>query len=256
MKVLFLGDIVGSKARKLISEKLSDIIAEEQLDFVVANAENAAAGSGITEKIARELFSSGIDIITLGDHAYRKKDIYPHFSTMPLVRPLNISRKAVGNGFVIKEKKGKKIAVVNLIGRVFMNPSDCPFHAIDDVLTDILKETKVIVVDIHAEATSEKVAMAHFLTQKVSAVLGTHTHIPTADERILNDHTAAITDVGMCGPCDSVIGRTKESIIDRFLTNMPKRFDLAENDIRLQGVIIEIDENSGRSSVIKRVEYR
>lgn len=256
MKILFLGDIVGSGARKLIKEKLSGIVEEEQLDFVVANAENSAAGSGITEKVAKELFSSGIDVITLGDHAYRKKDIFPHLSTMPIVRPLNISRQAVGNGYIFKEKNGKKIAVVNLIGRVFMNPSECPFHAINDVLADILKETKVVIVDIHAEATSEKVAMAHFLSQRVSAVFGTHTHIPTADERILKDHTAAITDVGMCGPCDSVIGRTKESIIERFLTNMPKRFDIAENDIRLQGVIVELDENSGRSSAIKRVEYK
>lgn len=255
MKILFLGDIVGSPARKLLADRLGQIVKEETIDMVIANAENAAAGSGLTQKVAKELFASGIDVLTLGDHAYRKKDIYPSLHTSDIVRPLNISRFAEGKGYIIKEVNGVKVAVINLIGRVFMNPVDCPFNAVSDILEDILKETKVVVVDMHAEATSEKVAMGHFLAKKVSAVFGTHTHIPTADESIIGDHTAYITDVGMCGSCDSILGRKKENIIERFTTNMPIRFDLAEEDVRLQGIIFEVDENSGRTYSVKRVQY-
>lgn len=255
MRLLFLGDIVGRPARKLLGERLKKIIREEKLDFVIANAENSASGSGITRKVAQELFDCGIDVLTLGDHAYRKKDIFSALNALNIVRPLNISRRAVGRGYFIKEHNGVRIAIVNLIGRVFMGPSDNPFDAIEQILPLLKEQTNIIIVDFHAEATSEKKAMGSFLAEKVTAVLGTHTHVPTADETILKSCTAYITDVGMCGSCDSIIGRRKEPIIEHFTTGMPSKFDLAEGDVRLQGVILEVDKNTGRSISIKRVEY-
>ena len=256
MKILFLGDIVGRPARIYLKEFLPLLIKNERLDLVVANAENAAGGSGITEKVAEELFSSGIDIMTTGDHAFKKKDIFNIIDTKDIIRPLNYGDLAKGRGYLIKEKNGVKVGVVNLLGRVFMQPIDCPFKAVTAVLEEILSQTKIVLVDMHAEATSEKLAMGNFLVQKVSAVIGTHTHIPTADERIMENFTAYITDVGMTGPFDSILGRRKEDIIEKFLTNIPCRFNLAEADVRMQGVFLEIDEDSGRALDIKRVEYK
>lgn len=256
MKVLFLGDIVGRPARRFLKGFLPEIVERESFDFVIANGENAAGGSGLTEKVAGELFSSRIDIITTGDHAFKKREIFPLFDRMDIIRPLNYGELAKGKGYIIKEKGGHKIGVINLIGRVFMQPADCPFKAVSAVLDEILKETKSVVVDIHAEATSEKSALGYFLAQKVSAVLGTHTHIPTADARILDGYTAYITDVGMTGSLDSVLGRQKEDVIVRFLTNVPQRFNLAEGDVRAQGVVLNIDEKTGRAENIERVEYK
>ena len=256
MKILFLGDIVGRPARIYLKEFLPLLIKNERLDLVVANAENAAGGSGITEKVAEELFSSGIDIMTTGDHAFKKKDIFNIIDTKDIIRPLNYGDLAKGRGYLIKDKNGIKVCVINLLGRVFMQPVDCPFKAVTAVLEDVLSETKIVLVDMHAEATSEKLAMGNFLAQKVSAVVGTHTHIPTADERILEGFTAYITDVGMTGPFDSILGRRKEDIIEKFLTNIPCRFNLAEGDVRMQGVLLDIDEDSGRALSIKRVEYK
>ncbi len=256
MKVLFLGDIVGRPARRFLKDFLPELVKREAFDFVIANGENAAGGSGLTEKVAGELFSSSIDILTTGDHAFKKREIFSLFDRMDIIRPLNYGELAKGRGYIIKEKAGRKIGVINLLGRVFMQPADCPFKAVSAALNEILKETKSIVVDIHAEATSEKVALGYFLARKVSAVLGTHTHIPTADARIIDRYTAYITDVGMTGALDSVLGRQKEDIISRFLTNVPQRFNLAEGDVRAQGVVLNIDEKTGRAESIERVEYK
>ena len=256
MNVLFIGDIVGSPGRQFLKERLGEIRQKLQCDFVVANGENAAGGSSITLKTANEIFSSGVDVITTGDHIYKKKDSQEVLESLEVIRPLNYGKLAVGRGYLIKEKGGKKIAVINLLGRVFMQPVDCPFKTVKEVLDKLQKETPVIIVDMHAEATSEKLAMGYFLAGKVSAVLGTHTHIPTADERIIDNHTAYITDVGMTGSFDSVLGRKKQQIIERFLTNMPLRFDLAKEDVRIQGVFLKIDAQSGKALEVKRVEFK
>jgi len=256
MKVLFIGDIVGKPARTYLKEFLPLLRKSLDLDFIIANGENAAGGSSITNDTAKDLFDAGIDVITTGDHIFKKKESRKVLEDFDCLRPLNYGELAAGNGYLITEVNGVKVAVVNLLGRVFMQPIDCPFKAIKDVLEDIRKEAKVIIVDIHAEATSEKLAMGYFLSGKVSAVIGTHTHIPTADQRIIDEFTAYITDVGMTGSFDSVLGREKHQIIERFVTNMPVRFNLAQGDVRIQGVLIEIDNDSGRALSIKRAEYR
>ena len=256
MKVLFIGDIVGKPARLFLSKALPSLREKEGFDWVLANGENAAGGSGLTEKVSKELFDAEIDILTTGDHAFKKREILDILDKMDILRPLNYGELTKGRGFIVKEKNHKKIGVVNLLGRVFMDPVDCPFKAVSKILEDALKETRVVIVDMHAEATSEKLAMGYFLAQKVTAVIGTHTHIPTADERIIEGFTAYITDIGMTGSCESILGRRKEDIIEKFLTNVPCRFNLADADVRIQGVILEIDELSGRALSIKRVEYK
>lgn len=256
MKILIIGDIVGKPARKYLKEFLPALKSELGLDFIIANGENAAGGSSITPDTARDIFNAGVNVITTGDHVFKKKESKVVLETLDVIRPLNYGELAVGKGYLIKDAKGIKIAVVNLLGRVFLQPIDCPFKAIDNVLEQIKKESKIIIVDMHAEATSEKMAMGYFLSGKVTAVVGTHTHIPTADERIIDDYTAYVTDLGMTGSFDSVLGRDKDQIIQRFITNMPLRFNLAQNDVRIQGVLIEAEEETGRSLSIKRVEYK
>ncbi len=256
MKILFIGDIVGKPARQYLKEILFTFRAEKKIDFVIANGENASGGSSITPKNAEELLSSGIDVLTSGDHIFRRKEARLTLENYPCIRPLNYGEHAWGRGFLIKEIGGIKIAVVNLLGRVFMEPVDCPFKAIRDSLPFLIKETKIIIVDIHAEATSEKLAMGYFLSKKVSAVLGTHTHIPTADERIIDGFTGYITDVGMTGSFDSILGREKHQVIQRFVTNIPTRFFVAESDVRMQGVILHIDESTGKCENIYRIELR
>jgi len=256
MKVLFLGDIVGSPARACIKARLGAVISEEGYDFVVANGENAAQGSGITPAVVQELFSSGIDALTLGDHTFRKKDGLVCMSDPRIVRPQNWSRRASGHGTAVIEKNGKKLGVMALIGRVFMDPYDSPFDAVDDAMPLLKQEAACVLVDIHAEATSEKIAMARYLAGKASAVIGTHTHVPTADERIVAGYTGAITDCGMCGSIDSVLGRDAEKILQYFSTNMPTPFDVTDKDVRLQGVSLTLDETSGACLHIHRVEYR
>lgn len=255
MKLLFIGDIVGSPARDYLKIIIPQITKELGLDFVIANGENAAGGSSLTPDTAKDIFAAGVDVVTSGDHIYKKKESREVLNVYDVIRPLNYGELAAGRGYLIKEKNGKKIAVVNLLGRVFMQPLDCPFKAIRTILEDLKRQAKVIIVDMHAEATSEKMAMGYFLAGKVSGVFGTHTHIPTADERIIEDYTAYITDVGMSGSCDSILGREKQQIIERFVTNMPEHFHLAHNDVRVQGVIVELDETTGRALSIKRVEY-
>ena len=256
MRILFMGDIVGSPARDFLARFLPRLRLEENLDCVIANGENSAGGSSITQEIAGELFRSGIDIITTGDHAFKKKEGKETVEKTEVLRPLNYGDAAAGRGYLIKDIKGTKVAVINLLGRVFMQPIDCPFKAVRAVLEDIKRQSRIVIVDMHAEATSEKLAMAYFLAGKVSAVLGTHTHIPTADERILDGSTAYITDAGMTGSFDSILGREKHPIIERFITNMPVRFNLAQGDVRIQGAVIEVDAQTGAASTIKRVEYR
>ena len=256
MRILFIGDIVGKPARNFLKEILPQIRQEEKIDFVIANGENAAGGSSITTDTAREVFSCGADVITTGDHVFKKKESREALASMDIIRPLNYGEFAAGKGYIVKEVKGTKVAVVNLLGRVFMNPMDCPFKAIRDNIEDIKSQAKIIFVDMHAEATSEKLAMGYFLSQKVSAVIGTHTHIPTADERIIDEFTAFISDAGMSGSFDSVLGREKHQVIEHFLTNMPVRFNLAQDDVRIQGVAIEVEEDSGKALSIKRIEYK
>jgi len=256
MKILFIGDIVGKPARMYLKEILTKVRKDLEVDFVIANGENAAGGSSITPDTAGDIFSAGVDVITSGDHIFKKKEAREVLDTRDLIRPLNYGDLADGRGYIIKEVGGVKIGVINLIGRVFMQPVDCPFKAVRSILEDVKKEAKIVFVDIHAEATSEKVALGHFLSGKVSAVLGTHTHIPTADEKIIDNFTAYISDVGMTGSCDSVIGREKHQVIERFITNMPLRFNLAQGDIRMQAVLVEVDKESGKALSIERVEYK
>lgn len=256
MKILFIGDIVGRPAREYLSDFLPGLRKELGLDFIIANGENSAGGSSVTLATAKDLFNCGIDVATSGDHIFKKKEAKEVLATMDVLRPLNYGESVPGRGYLIREILGTKIAVVNLLGRVFMQPVDCPFKAIKDRLEQIRSQAKIIIVDMHAEATSEKLAMGYFLAQKVSAVIGTHTHIPTADERIIDDFTAYITDCGMTGSFDSILGRQKSQIIERFVTNLPVRFDLAQEDLRIQGVLLEVDKDTGRALSINRVEYK
>lgn len=257
MRILFIGDIVGNPARDFLKRALPIIREENSLDFIIANGENAAGGSSISLDTAKDIFYAGVDVITTGDHVFKKKEAKEAIEKLDIVRPLNYGPYALGRGYLIKENsKGQKIGVINLLGRVFMQPIDCPFKAVRDILEEVKIKAKIIIVDVHAEATSEKLALGHFLAGKVSAVFGTHTHIPTADERIIDNYTAYITDVGMTGSCDSILGRDKYQIIERFITNMPVRFNLSEGDVRIQGAIVEIDEESAKALSIKRFEYK
>ena len=256
MRVLVIGDIVGKPGRKAVYNLLPSLCLGQELDIVIANGENAAGGSSLTPDTAEDIFVAGVDVMTSGDHIFKKKEAREVLDTRDLIRPLNYGDLAYGRGYIIKEVGGVKIGIINLIGRVFMQPVDCPFKAVKSILEDVKREAKIIFVDMHAEATSEKVALGHFLSGKVSAVLGTHTHIPTADERIIDNFTAYISDVGMTGSFDSVIGREKHQVIERFITNMPVRFNLAQGDVRMQAVLVEVDEESGKALSIKRVEYR
>jgi metallophosphoesterase (TIGR00282 family) len=256
MQILFIGDIVGKPARNYLKEILPKLKNDLKLDFIVGNGENAAGGSSITPDTAKELFNSGINVITSGDHIFKKRESKEALETMDVIRPLNYGEFASGRGYIIKRVNNNPVAVINLIGRVFMQPLDCPFKSISSVLDNIRSQSKIIIVDVHAEATSEKLALGYFLSGKVSAVIGTHTHIPTSDERIIDNFTAYITDVGMTGSFDSILGREKHQVIERFITNMPTRFNLAQNDVRMQAVLINIDDLSGRALSIKRLEYR
>jgi metallophosphoesterase (TIGR00282 family) len=258
MNILFIGDIVGSPGRAAVRAVVPKLIARERIAFCIANAENAAGGSGITADIAAELFDSQVDILTSGDHIWKKKEIFDMLNTdKRIIRPANYPKGDPGTGVtLIDSKDGVKIAVINLLGRVFLSTTDCPFKTAQELIGQLNKKTPVIIVDIHAEATSEKIALGRFLDGLVSAVIGTHTHVQTADEQILAKGTAYITDAGMTGPFDSIIGRKVDQILTRFLTQMPTKFEMATNDVRLQGVIINIDEKTGRALGIKRVHER
>ena len=255
MNVLLIGDITGSPGRNILKQELKNIQKRESIGFTIANAENAAGGSGITENIANELFSYNIDVLTSGDHIWKKKETAEYIAREErLLRPANYPDLSPGFGcHVFKARTGESIGVINLIGRVFMQAVDCPFQKATECVEKLRKEVSTIFVDIHAEATSEKVAMGWFLDGLVSCVFGTHTHIQTADERLLYKNTAYITDIGMTGPMDSVIGRKKEQILERFMTQMPVKFEMAENDARIHGAIVEVDLKTGHALSIKRV---
>ncbi len=258
MNILFIGDIVGLPGREAVKGLLPVLKKEFCLDFVIANAENAAGGSGITPRIAAELFDSGVCVLTSGDHIWKKREILEIINDdSRILRPINFPQGAPGRGSgVFKTNDGQKIAVVNVQGRVFMEALDCPFKAVRQEIASLSKEAKIIIVDIHAEATSEKVALGWYLDGKVSAVLGTHTHIQTADEKILPQGTAFISDVGMTGPFDSVIGRRIEDVLERFLTAVPIRFEVASENIQLHGVVVDIDVNMGKAKSIIRIQRK
>ncbi|HWP56770.1 MAG TPA: TIGR00282 family metallophosphoesterase [Candidatus Acidoferrales bacterium] len=255
MRVLILGDTVGRPARRAIGELVPAVVADEGIDLVIANAENAAGGMGVDVKSAEELFSSGVHVLTSGNHIWRKKEIYGYFESHPnLLRPANYPEGAPGRGWVEWEgRSGARALVVNLQGRVFMAPVDDPFRCVDRLLREHESFSRVVIVDMHAEATSEKNAMGWYLDGRASVVFGTHTHVQTADERILPRGTAYITDLGMCGALDSVIGIEKEIVIDGFLTQLPRKFEVAAQNVALQGIIVDIDSGTGRAQAIRRV---
>ncbi len=258
MKILFIGDIVGKPGRRAVRELLPSIMSENGIDCVIANCENAAAGFGVTRDIVDELLQSRIDVLTSGNHIWDKKEVMDFIGDYKtLLRPANYPSGTPGQGsIVIPLHDGSKVGVLNLSGRVFMQSLDCPFRVAEREIEKIKSKAAVIIVDFHAEATSEKKTIGWFLDGRVSAVLGTHTHVQTADEEILARGTAFISDAGMTGPFDSVIGIRKEEILERFLTQVPNKFDVAKGDVRLQGVILDVDGESGKSRAIERKTWR
>ncbi len=256
-RVLALGDVMGRPGRRLISDALRRIITDNEIDLVIANGENASGGAGLIVKNAKELFDAGVDVITSGNHIWHQKGYEDTFDQFPRVlRPANYPEPCPGNGYVIIEKSGVQLAVVNLEGRVFMEPIESPFEWFDKIYSEIRKTVRVIILDFHAEVTSEKVALGWYVDGRASFMFGTHTHIPTADARVLPAGTAYITDLGMCGAHDSVIGMKRDSILQKFLTLRPQRFDIAKDDVRLNGAICDIDPASGKADCIERFEFR
>ena len=255
MKLLLIGDIVGRPGRAIVEREVIALRESLGIDLVIANCENAAGGAGITPSIADDLFRVGVDVLTSGNHVWRKREAYELLKLDPrVIRPANYPEGAPGSGSTIVETlSGQKVGVLNLMGRVFMEPLDCPFRAAERELARLKLVTPVIIVDMHAEATGEKVAMGWFLDGKVSCVFGTHTHIPTADERILPKGTAGITDVGMTGPYDSVIGRRVDQILERFLTSLPHKSEVAEDNVQLRGLLVDVDASTGKALAVERI---
>jgi metallophosphoesterase (TIGR00282 family) len=254
-RLLFIGDIVGRPGRELVRRGLSALIAHHQIDLVVANVENAAAGFGVTPDIADDLMSYGVHVMTGGNHTWDKKEIVPYFEDQPrLLRPANLPAGAPGRGsYVARADNGVPVGVINVMGRVFMTAIDDPFRVAQEEIERVRGEARVILVDMHAEATSEKVALGWYLDGRVTVVVGTHTHVQTADERLLPGGTAYITDVGMTGPHDSVIGVERSAILQRFLTALPQRFETATENPRFHGVIVTADETTGKATGIERL---
>jgi metallophosphoesterase (TIGR00282 family) len=255
LNIFCIGDIVGRPGRRIIAEKLKTLVAERDIDCVIANAENAAGGSGLTPQIHTKLQRYGVNLVTLGDHTYRKKDIIETLEkSEDIARPANFSEQAAGRGIAsYKTGKGPAVAVVSLIGRLFMKPVDCPYHAIDKILPQLQQKADIIIVDFHAEATSEKIAMGYHLDGRVSLCFGTHTHVVTADEKILPKGTAYITDIGMTGAHDSVIGRGVESVLKSFRTQMPFPFEVATGDVKMNAILVTIDSNTKKAEQIERI---
>lgn len=256
MKLLFIGDIVGRPGRYALTHALDRLVDRHCVDLVVANGENAAAGFGLTPDIAKELFAAGVDVLTSGNHIWDKKDIFPYLDQqLRLLRPANYPPGLPGRGLgLYNTAAGIPVAVLNLEGRAFMNNLECPFRGADKLLEELGSRAKVILVDFHAETTSEKVSLGYYLDGRVSAVLGTHTHVQTADERILSGGTAYLTDVGMTGSRDSVIGIRKEEAIERFLTQLPVRFEVAKKDPFLCAALVTVDEETGKALAIERIQ--
>jgi hypothetical protein len=255
LKLLFIGDVVGSPGRKILNQALPRLIHRWDIDLVVCNAENAAGGSGLTVKCHDELVEAGVDVFTMGDHVYRKDDIFVLFDRSErLLRPANFPTDAPGPELALVEARdGSIVGVFTVLGRTYMRPVDCPFRAADRVLERLQPATRVILVDVHAEATSDKQLLARYLDGRVSAVLGTHTHVPTADEQVLPGGTAYQTDVGMTGPYDSIIGRRTDRVLAATIGFVPQHFDVAAGDPRLCGALIEIEPMTGKATAIQRV---
>ena len=251
MRILAIGDIIGKPGRTAVKEILPGLCYEHNIDLVVGNGENAAGGLGLTSSTARELFDSGIHVITTGNHIWAQKEIIPYLdSELALLRPLNYPPTNPGRGYLLKNN----VLIVNIVGRVFIGNFDCPFRAMDQLLAEFEHKSIPIIVDFHAEATSEKVAMGKYLAGRVSAVLGTHTHVGTIDAHILPGGTAYVTDIGMVGPIDSVIGDDPNSVINRFLTQIPSRLSVGKGKVNFDAILVEVDENTGRAVDIKRIQ--
>jgi metallophosphoesterase (TIGR00282 family) len=255
MRILFIGDIIGKPGRRAINGILQQVISSHRIEFTIANGENAAGGIGITPAIAIEILDQGVDVLTSGNHIWAKKEIFSFLDDeLRILRPANYPPKVPGRGSgIFHSAHGQKVGVLNLEGRVFMKYLDCPFRVGEKEIDLLRQQTNIIIVDFHAEATSEKMAMGWFLNGKASAVLGTHTHVQTCDERILNEGTAYITDVGMTGPLNSVIGIRKQVALERLLTQIPWKFDVATEEIELQGVVLEVKGETGESMNIQRI---
>lgn len=255
MRILFIGDVFGESGRVALKSKLPELRSVHRPDFCIANGENSAGGKGISYNTAQDIFESGIDVITMGNHTWARKEILNIIdSGIKIIRPANYPKGVPGKGRLVVEKNGIRLAVVNLLGRVYMDqPVDCPFQVADRELAYLKGQADYILIDFHAEATSEKIALAHYLDGRVSCVVGTHTHVQTADERILGNGTAYITDVGMTGPADGVIGVEKNMIIRKFTLGLPVQHEIAEGKAQVNGVIITIDEEKKRAAEIKRI---
>ncbi|UCG53951.1 MAG: TIGR00282 family metallophosphoesterase [Dehalococcoidia bacterium] len=249
--VLVIGDIIGSPGRQAVKRLLPRLIEQYGIDFVIANGENVAGGLGLTSNTAKELFGVGVDVITSGNHIWAQKEIIPHLdSEMPILRPLNYPPGVPGRGYLIF--KGR-LVVVNLIGRTFIGNFDCPFRTMDKLLAEISTEPVVIIVDFHAEATSEKVALGRYLDGRVSAVLGTHTHIGTIDAQLLQNGTAYVTDIGMTGPVNSIIGDDAEAVLSRFLSMIPRRLTVGRGAVVFNAILLTVDEETGLATRIERI---
>jgi len=250
--ILAVGDIIGKPGRQAVRELLPDLRQQYGLDLVIANAENVAGGLGLTSTTAKELLDAGVDVLTSGNHIWAQKEIIPYLdSEMPILRPLNYPPSVPGRGYIVNSQA----MVVNLIGRTFMGDFDCPFRAMDKLLAELKPTSPVIIVDFHAEATSEKMAMGRYLDGRVSAVLGTHTHVGTIDAQLLPQGTAYVTDIGMTGPIDSVIGDDTEAVLQRFLTIIPHRLSVGKGKVMFNAILVRVDEESGRAISIDRI-YR
>ncbi len=256
MNILFIGDVIGRTGRRALTDRLHRLVDEHQADLVIVNGENAAAGFGLTAPIAMELFDLGVDVITSGNHIWDKREVYDYLEREERVlRPANYPPGLPGRGAgVFATASGIRVGIINLEGRVFMNNLDCPFRASDKLVAELAKEARVLFVDFHAEATSEKMALGHYLDGRVSAVVCTHTHVQTADERVFAGGTAYISDAGMTGSRDAVIGMRKEQVLEKFLTQTPVRFEVAKQQPVICGVLVSVDEKTGRAQSIQRIQ--
>ena len=255
MKVIIIGDIVGKPGRKILTASLKRLKEQHEAEFVVANVENAAEGAGVVPKVGDEILNAGVDVMTSGNHIFDKKEVIPYIENQPrLLRPANYAPDAPGRGLWLGSTvSGTQVAVINIQGRIFMPPTDCPFRTADRLLAEIGKRASVIIVDHHAEATSEKLALGRYLDGRVSVVVGTHTHVQTADEQIFSNGTGYITDLGMTGPYDSVIGVEAQLVITRFVRGLPIRYQTANENPQLHGVLVDVDERSGKTISISRL---
>ena len=256
LNILCIGDIVGRPGRRIIADKLKSLVRELDIDCVIVNAENAAGGSGLTPQIYNKLMRYGVNLVTLGDHTYRKRDIIKTLEKEEnIARPANFSEPAAGKGYgVYKTSKGPTVAAVALIGRLFMKPANCPYNTIDRILPQLQQKADIVIVDFHAEASSEKIAMGYHLDGRVSTCFGTHTHVVTADERIMPKGTAYITDIGMTGAHDSVLGRGVESVLKSFKTQMPFPFQIATGDVQMNSILVTIDSSTKKAERIERIK--